>query len=334
MKILHVKSLRNIALAAGICVVGFLLAYLSGGMMIADKPETPPVSLPTVDLEVQNPEEAPAITEKNPEEETPAESPDDAPEEIPAEQPATSAANYYVRLNRGLSSSEEALVLVSPSQMKTSLEYRGKKNSKTLRDEAEIAAVLDLIAGAKRLSNDTQIISTSTSHDVTLTLPYSDGFGNLYIFEGYPDGAKKSVTLIQDNQNHLYQAKNNVANQIYDLLKPVESSLDAERINIYGGRNYEKGSLQAQVKQKADYDLMLKVLNSLEKRGSSLDKSSPDYLLTLLPSNSVQETDYCYLWLDEKNVYIAFADDSITVYEATDVTSSQMKKWIKEHKTK
>jgi hypothetical protein len=76
------------------------------------------------------------------------------------------------------------------------------------------------------------------------------------------------------------------------------------------------------------------MLNSLEKRGSSLDKSSPDYLMTLLPSNSVQESDYCYLWLDEKNVYIAFADDSITVYEATDVTSSQMKKWVKEHKVK
>lgn len=326
MKILHVKSLRTITLAAGICVLGFLLAYLSGGLIGEEPQNRPSTSLPTVDLEVGSPS-APEESEENSEEETPA-------EEIPDEQPKNTAANYYVRLNRGLSSSAEELLLEQPSQLKTSLEYRGKNTTEILRDEAEISKILSLLSGAKRLSADTEVISTSTSHDVTLTLPYADGFGNLYIFEGYPDGAKKAVTLIQDNQNNLYQAKNTVANQLYDLLKPVETSLDAERINIYGGRNYEKGSLQAQIKDKKEYALILNMLNSLEKRGSSLDKSSPDYLMTLLPSNSVQESDYCYLWLDEKNVYIAFADDSITVYEATDVTSSQMKKWVKEHKVK
>lgn len=196
MKILHVKSLRTIALAVGICVIGFLLAYLSGGMTAGEKTEKPSHSLPTVDLEVQNPNETP----EEGTEEIPAESPEETPEEAPVETPAQSAANYYVRLNRGLSSSEEALILVPPSQMKSSLEYRGKTNNKTLKDEEEIAAVLALIDGAKRLPDDTEIISTSTSHDVTLTLPYSDGFGNLYIFEGYADGAKKAVTLIQDNQ--------------------------------------------------------------------------------------------------------------------------------------
>ena len=323
MKILHVKSLRRLILAMGICVAGLLLAYLSGGI-VADKApvQTTAPNIPTVELELDTPEE------------TPAEIPEEAPTENTEEPVKTSAANYYVRLNRGLSSSEEKLLVEQPSQLKTSVEYRGKTTTQTLKEEDKINQILSLLSGAERLADDTKIVSTSNSHDVTLTLPYVDGFGNLYIFEGYPNGAKKSVTLIQDNLNHLYQAKTGAVNQLYDLLKPVESTLGAERLNLYGAHNFEKGSLQAQVKKEADHALMLQVLNSLEKRGSSLEMDSPDYLVTLLPSNSVQEKEFCYLWLDEKNVHIAFADDSITVYEATDVTSSQMKKWVKEHKVK
>ena len=131
MKILHVKSLRTITLAAGICVLGFLLAYLSGGLIGEEPQNQPSTSLPTVDLEVGSPS-VPEESEENSEEETPA-------EEIPEEQPKNTAANYYVRLNRGLSSSAEELLLEQPSQLKTSLEYRGKNTTEILRDEAESA---------------------------------------------------------------------------------------------------------------------------------------------------------------------------------------------------
>ena len=143
-----------------------------------------------------------------------------------------------------------------------------------------------------------------------------------------------AVTLIQDNSNHLYQAKASVAGKLYDLLKPIETSLDAERLNVYTTRDYTKSILKAQSTNKEDYDLIVEILNSLEKSGSSLDLDSPDYLITLLPSNSVAESDYCYIWLDEKELKVAFADDSITVYRSTDVTSSQMKKWIKNNAVK
>ncbi len=315
MKVLHVRSLRNIVVAMGICLMGFLLTYLSGGILtLPEEKPAAPVTTPSVNLEVQDPDAPPAVPEM--------------------EEELTSAANYYVRLNRGLSSSQEELLLTAPSQLKVKLEYRSKEQVTILKEEKEIEEILSLIQKAKRLPDDTKLISMSSSHEVSLTLPYSDGFGDVYVFQGYTNGGKKLLTLIQDNENHLYEAKSSVADQLYDLLKPVESSLDAERLNIYGTRDYDKGSLKAQIKGTKNYALLLSVLNSLEKSGSSLDLDSPDYLITLLPSNSVQEKDYCYLWLDEKQVRIAFADDNITVYRSTEVGSSQMKKWIKEFAVK
>lgn len=329
MKFLHVRSLRTIFLAVGICVMGFLFAYLSAGPISNnDVPTSAPTeSLPTLDLEVETPQED---TEVPPEEESPSET----PTEEPADLPDNTVANYYIRLARGLSSSDSELQLELPSELKASVEYRGKDNNVTYREESDISSILELLQKAQRLPDETTIVSMSSSHDVTLTLPYSDGYGNLYIFEGYPNGAKKAVTLIQDNSNHLYQAKASVAGKLYDLLKPIETSLDAERLNVYTTRDYTKSILKAQSTNKEDYDLIVEILNSLEKSGSSLDLDSPDYLITLLPSNSVAENDYCYLWLDEKELKVAFADDSITVYRSTDVTSSQMKKWIKNNAVK
>ena len=69
MKILHVKSLRTITLAAGICVLGFLLAYLSGGLIGEEPQNQPSASLPTVDLEVGSPS-VPEESEENSETES------------------------------------------------------------------------------------------------------------------------------------------------------------------------------------------------------------------------------------------------------------------------
>lgn len=318
MKVLHNKSTRNIIMAVAICIFGFLMAYLSGGMMLGN------------DTQPQQPT-PPA------QEETPVETPEEnTPSEVP-ETPAvdnTAAANYYVRLTRGLSSSEEKLVLENPIQLKTSVEYRGKVSEKTLINSEEIESILSLLQNAERLPEDTTIISTSASHDVSLILPYMDGYGNLYVFEGYPNAAKKSVTLIQDNSNHLYQCKADVINKLYDMIKPVETSLNAERVSVYGCRGYDKGSLKAQCKDKEEFDLLLNMLNSLEKQGSSLDLDDPDYIISLLPENSVTEDNFCYLWTDSKQLKVAFVEDSITVYESTEVTSSQMKKWVKEFAVK
>ena len=331
MKFLHVRSLRTIFLAAAVCVLGFFFAYLSMGMRENSNPSTSATTspLPTLDLEIKNESDSPLE-----EQETPSEDSETPNEEPSADHTSNAVANYYIRLTRGLSSSDSELQLELPIELKASVEYRGKDNNVTFREESDIAAVLGLLQKAQRLPDDTTIISISSSHDVTLTLPYSDGYGNLYIFEGYPDGSKKAVTLIQDNSNHLYQTKSAVAERLYDLLKPVESSLDAERLNIYSSRNYSKSILQAQSINKKDYDLIVDILNSLEKCGSSLDLDDPDYLITLLPSNSVSEKDYCFLWMDEKELKIAFADDSFTVYRSTDVTSAQMKKWIKSNSVK
>ena len=332
MKLLHVRSLRNITMAAGICLFGFLLAYLSGGMLAEKAEESQPVGSQTV-LEqeaAESDDSETATEEENAESETEAET----ETEESTEPVKTSAANYYIRLNSGLSSDETKLVLTPPSQLKASVEYRGQTCTKLFTDAADIEELLALLQNAVRLADDTEVVSTSSSRAVTLTLPYAEGFGNLYVFEGYPNNAKKAVTLIQDNANNLYQAKSTVVDQLFDLVKPVETSLEAERLNIYTTRNYEKSILKAQSKNKDDYALILSILNSLEKCGSSLDLDSPDYLITLLPSNSVQEDDYCYLWLDEKYVKIAFADDDITVYRSTEVTSSQMKKWIKSNGVK
>ena len=322
MKFLHVRSLRTIFLAVGICILGFLLSYLSAGPAPSHDSSTPSESHPTLDLEVETPQEK---------EEVP---PPETPTEENTTTPNQSVANYYIRLTRGLSSSDSELLLELPPELKASVEYRGKDNNITYREEGDISAILELLQKAQRLPDDTTIVSMSSSHDVTLTLPYSDGYGNLYIFEGYPNGAKKAVTLIQDNSNHLYQAKAVVASKLYDLLKPIETSLDAERLNVYTTRDYTKSILKAQSTNKEDYVLIIDMLNSLEKSGSSLDLDSPDYLITLLPSNSVAESDYCYIWLDDKELKVAFADDSVTVYRSTDVTSSQMKKWIKNNAVK
>lgn len=329
MKFLHVRSLRTIFLAVGICVLGFFFAYLSAGStQSTDLPTSAEKDpLPTLDLEVENPQEDSALPE------TEAENPE-SPAEESEEAPKNTVANYYIRLTRGLSSSDSELQLDMPSELKASVEYRGKENNVTYRDETQITTILDLLQKAQRLPDETTIVSMSSSHDVTLTLPYTDGYGNLYIFEGYPNGAKKAVTLIQDNSNHLYQAKGSVASKLYDLLKPIETDLDAERLNVYTTRDYTKSILKAQSTDQEDYELIIEMLNSLEKSGSSLDLDSPDYLITLLPSNSVAENDYCYLWLDEKELKVAFADDSLTVYRSTDVTSSQMKKWIKNNAVK
>lgn len=318
MKILHNKSTRNIAIVTAVCIIGFLLAYLSGGMlMVTEQPEKSTTPLPEeVIMETPKEEESPSE-----ESETPAVN-------------NTAAANYYVRLTRGLSSSEDKLVLEQPIQLKTSVEYRGKVNEKTILQVEEIDAILSLLQNAERLPDDTKIVSTSGSRDVSLILPYLDGYGNLYVFEGYPNGAKKALTLIQDNSNHLYQCKASVIDKLYDMLKPVETSLNAERISVYNCRDYEKGSLKAQCKDKAEFELLLTMLNSLEKQGSSLDLDDPDYIISLLPENSVTEDNYCYLWLDGKQLKVAFVEDSITVYESTEVTSSQMKKWVKEFRVK
>ena len=314
MKVLHHKSTRNIAIVTAVCIIGFLLAYLSGGMLMAqDKPEESTTPLPE-EVVMETPQEEETPSEEN---ETPAVN-------------NTSAANYYVRLTRGLSSSEEKLVLEQPIQLKASVEYRGKVSEKTMLHAEEIDAILSLLQNSERLPDDTKIVSISGSHDVSLILPYLDGYGNLYVFEGYPNGAKKSVTLIQDNSNHLYQCKASVIDKLYDMLKPVETSLNAERVSVYSCRDYEKGSLKAQCKDKAEFELLLTMLNSLEKQGSSLDLDDPDYIISLLPENSVTEDNYCYLWLDGKQLKVAFVEDSITVYESTEVTSSQMKKWVKE----
>ncbi len=328
MKFLHIRSLRTIFLAIGICVFGFFLAYLSVGSNDAPNESTSTSPLPTLDLELKNEDTPPAEEQEPP-----------ATEENPSEEPAkenisNDVANYYIRLTRGLSSSDTQLLLQLPAELKASVEYRGQDNTVIFREENDINAVLDLLQNAERLPDETTIISMSSSHDVTLTLPYSDGYGNLYIFEGYPNGSKKAVTLIQDNSNHLYQAKAATAEKLYDLLKPVEDNLDAERLNVYSSRNYAKSILQAQSTNKKDYALIVDILNSLEKCGSSLDLDEPDYLITLLPSNSVSEKDYCFLWLDDKELKIAFADDSFTVYRSTDVTSSQIKKWIKANSVK
>ncbi len=328
MKFLHVRSLRTIFLAIGICVLGFFFAYLSAGSVKTEErpASVPSESLPTLDLEVENP---PAESETSITEEEPSEEADE-----PDTNDNNTAANYYIRLTRGLSASDSELQLELPSELKASVEYRGKENNVTYAEESDISAILELLQKAQRLPDETTIVSMSSSHDVTLTLPYADGYGNLYIFEGYPNGAKKAVTLIQDNSNHLYQTKASVANKLYDLLKPIETSLDAERLNVYTTRDYTKSILKAQSTNKNNYGLIIDMLNSLEKSGSSLDLDSPDYLITLLPSNSVAENDYCYLWLDEKELKVAFADDSITVYRSTDVTSSQMKKWIRDNSVK
>ena len=317
MKVLHHKSTRNIVMVISICLLGFFMAYLSGGMMLTEEKE----SLPAPSVQEETPTETP-------EEEIPSEVP-----EVPAAD-NTAAANYYVRLTRGLSSSEEKLVLENPIQLKTAVEYRGKVHEKTLMSSEDIEEILTLLQNAERLPDDTNVISTSGSHDISLILPYVDGYGNLYVFEAYPNAAKKSVTLIQDNSNRLYQCKADVIDKLYDMIKPVESSLHAERVSVYGCRGYEKGSLKAQCKDKAEFDLLLTMLNSLEKQGSSLDLDDPDYIISLLPENSVTEDNYCYLWLDGKQLKAAFVDDSITVYESTEVTSSQMKKWVKEFSVK
>lgn len=321
---LHSRPLRHIGLAVGICVLGFFFTYLSGGML--SQPQNQASASPGTEemipaLELEN--ESGIINTEN-----------EAEEETPSEESAPTAANYYVRLNRGLSSSEEELLLDVPSQLKAAVEYRGQNRSSTLTEEDEIKQIVDLLQKAKRLPDESELVSVSSSRSVSLALPYSDGYGDLYIFEGYVDGAKKAVTLIQDNSNHLYQTKAAVASQLYDLLKPVETSLNAERLNVYSTRDYTKSILQAQSTNKENFALIVDILNSLEKSGSSLDLDSPDYLITLLPSNSVAENDYCYLWLDEKELKVAFADDSIPVYRSTDVTSSQMKKWIRENSVK
>lgn len=324
---LHSRPLRHICLAVGICILGFFFTYLSGGILnqTQEPASTPPEtgeSIPVLELENESEEEG-------------AENKENSEETVSSEEGTQAAVpNYYIRLSRGLSSSEEELLLDTPSQLKASVEYRGQNCSTTLTSEEEISSILNLLQKAKRLPDDSEIVSVSSSRSVSLTLPYVDGYGDLYIFEGYVDGAKKSVTLIQDNSNYLYQTKASVVSQLYDLLKPVETSLNAERLNVYSTRDYTKSILQAQSTNKEDFALLLDVLNSLEKSGSSLDLDSPDYLITLLPSNSVNENDYCYLWLDEKELKIAFVDDSITVYRSTDVTSSQMKKWIKANAVK
>lgn len=257
-----------------------------------------------------------------------AEGPIGSPE-APALNPGV---NYYVRLNRSLSSSEEALVLTSPSQLSASVEYRGQDCQQILTDAETLEALLSPLQNAPRLAEDAQLLSTASSRAVNLTLPYSDGCGSLYIFSATVNGGKKPVTVVQDNVNRLYQCKAAVVDQLYDLLKPVESSLEAERLSLYSGRNYEKGSLLAQTKEPEAFGLILSAINSLERQGSSLDLPSPDYLLCLLPHNSVSEKDYCYLWVQEKQLLLAFADDSESVYRATNVSSSQLKRWIKDNK--
>ncbi|MGN0664155.1 MAG: hypothetical protein ACI4L5_03685 [Negativibacillus sp.] len=315
MKLLHNKSFRTVTMAAGICIFGFLLTYLSSAIRSDQSQNTvAPPSLPT--------------------ENTVSSGNSVNTEETEDSKNQNGVANYYIRLTRGLSSSEDALILTVPSQLKASVEYRGETYTSILTEEEKIQQLLDPLQNSALLPDETTVVSTSSSRAVSLILPYSDGFGNLYVFEGYPNGSKKAVTLIQDNKNHLYQAKADVASRLFDLVKPMETSLDAERLNIYSTRDYTKSILQAQSNKESDYSLLLSVLNSLEKQGSSLDLDSPDYLITLLPSNSVQETDYCYLWLDEKQLKISFADDPIPVYRSTDVTSSQMKQWIKEHSVK
>ena len=255
-------------------------------------------------------------------------------EENPKENSSSSAVNYYVRLNRGLSSDNNKLVLTSPSQLKTSVDYRGKNFSSTISDEKQISQIISLLQNAKKIPDDSTIVSTSSARSVSLTLPYSDGFGNLYVFEAFLDSSNKTVTIIQDNLSNLYEAKNSVASSIFDLVKPKETSLNAERLNIYSSKNFEKNILKAQSKNSEDFEMILNLVNSLDYFGSSLDLDSPDYLITLLPPNSVQEDNFCYLWLDEKYVKIAFAEDDIAVYSSNQVTSSQIKKWIKNNSVK
>lgn len=255
-------------------------------------------------------------------------------QEVPAETPSNSAFNYYVRLTRGLSSDENKLVLTVPSQLKASVDYRGEKFSSVISDEAQISSITSLLQNAKKIPDDSTIISTSSARAVSLTLPYSDGFGNLYIFEAFLNNSNKTVTIIQDNLSNLYEAKNSVANSIFDLVKPKETSLNAERLNIYSSKNFEKNILKAQSKNSDDFELILNLVNSLDYFGSSLDLDSPDYLITLLPPNSVQEDNFCYLWLDEKYAKIAFAEDDIAVYSSNQVTSAQVKKWIKNNSVK
>lgn len=269
--------------------------------------------------------ESPALPEADP----PVESPASPETSAPA---LTLGVNYYVRLNRGLSSSEETLVLTTPSQLTASVEYRGEQCQQVISDAETLEALLSPLENAPRLEADAQLLSTASARSVNLTLPYSDGCGSLYIFSATVNGGKKPVTVVQDNVNHLYQCKAAVVDQLYDLLKPVETSLEAERLSLYSGRNYEKGSLLAQTKEPEAFGLILSAINSLERQGSSLDLPSPDYLLCLLPHNSVSEKDYCYLWVGEKQLLLAFADDSESVYRATNVTSSQLKRWIKANK--
>lgn len=311
IKILHSRPLRHRFLTVGICVLGFFFTYLSGGFIndtatnLPDQKELPETPVSPV------------------QEETLSSNTSSAP-----------VANYSIRLERGLSESEEILLLKLPAQMKTSMEYRGKEVTATWTEESDILDLLNRIQKAERLPDQTEILSLSTSRSITFTLPYPDGYGNLYIFEGFVNGAKKAATIIQDNRNCLYSCNASVVSQLYDTLKPIETSLNAEKINVYSCRDYNKSILQAQCTQEEETQLLLDILNSLEKVGSSLDLSAPSYLIALLPSNSVSESEYCYVWTDEKQVKIAFADDSLTVYRSSAVTSSQMKKWIKEHSVK
>jgi len=313
MDYLRNKRFRHIALGVAICLLGFLLAYFSGGLLPRQE-ATPQPAEPSSPVE-------------------PAPAPEE-PADSPEEPVLDGGVNYYVRLNRGLSSAEEALVLTTPVELRASVEYRGQNCERIVSDAQALEDLLAPLQNAPRLEEEAQLLSTSSSRAVSLTLPYSDGCGSLYIFSATVDGGKKPVTVVQDNVNRLYQCKAAVVDQLYDLVKPVETSLDAERLSLYGGRNYEKGSLLAQTKEPEAFELILSTINSLEKQGSSLDLPSPDYLLCLLPHNSVSEKDYAYLWVSEKQLLIAFADDSSTVYRSTNVSASQLKRWVKDYKVK
>ena len=304
MKYLHCKSYRHFFSLLFTCAVGLGFMYLMAGPVPEAQPPRP----------VIKPEPPPA----------------EVPLPLP---PDEDTIRYHTQLTHSLSKDEDKLVLDLPLRIAAKAEYvRDEAFSVLLTEQVEKEAVLAVLQQAKRLPEETSVLSTSDFHPVTLTLFYQEGYGSLYIFGGYIRGNKKPVTLIQDNANRLYQADEAAAEKLFQLVRPEIRSLGVSRLNIYNTKHFRKNSLLAQISEEKGFEPFLLMVNSLEKQGVP-DLGAPDYLVTGVGSGPDAEEMF-FLWTDEKQVLLSFADEPSVIYKSQGLTSKAFKKLVKTYSVK
>lgn len=264
-----------------------------------------------------------------------AEVPPQVPQPVEEERGDASVSLLLSPLPEPLSSSQEALVLKEPVRVQLTVEYFvGEPYTAALTEKRDITALIKALQDAPRLPDDAAVVSATPSNTAAIRLEYKEGYGNLYLFSGYVNGGKKQVTVIQDSDNHMYQAKLNVSEEIFEKARPQIRDIDADKINIYTAIHYRRQSLQAQLTEKESFAPLVKMLNQLEQAGgvSKLDK--PDYIISYVPTGSAEETDMWYVWVSGKKVTLVPAGNTSVAYVSSGISTKEFKKLVQEFSVK